>query len=303
MSSLPPMEQLRFFDAAARHLSFQEAAAELCVSPAAVSQRIRALEALLDTPLFIRHTRRVSLTRAGKLLADKSRQAFTLLHEGIDDVRQLHHRDVFTISTTTTFAEQFLMSKMDTFQQLFPETDSRILVSNALVDFRYDKVDVAVRQGLGNYAGCHTRPVGNDGYIAVATRQLADDFAAGHPVTLITVDWPERIQDFPCWNQWFGHQALPRPYAAQQLNVPTEAMAVRAALNGQGMALIHGLHIQQELQAGTLVRLFGDRQRSLPSPYRYYLVWPTRGTNPVATAFCDWISAQLNGSKTPMLTV
>ncbi|WP_315983749.1 LysR family transcriptional regulator [Aliamphritea spongicola] len=195
------------FDAAARRLSFQKAADELCVSPAAVSQRIRALESLLNTELFVRHTRRVSLTEAGEMLATKTHQAFTLLNEGIADIKQLQARSVFTISTTTTFAEQFLMSHIDRFQNAFPGVDTRILVSNHLVDFRQDQVDVAVRQGLGRYPGCTALPLGADRYIAVASPALTADFSRGEPVTFITVDWPARIKDFPAGMTGLNYKA------------------------------------------------------------------------------------------------
>ncbi|WP_271274538.1 LysR family transcriptional regulator [Aliamphritea hakodatensis] len=294
MSSLPPVEQLRFFDAAARHLSFQQAANELCVSPAAVSQRVRALEAQLNTALFVRHTRRVSLTPAGEMLATKTRQAFGLLNEGVTDIKQLHGRSVFTISTTTTFAEQFLMGHIDRFQHIFPDRDNRVLVSNNLVDFRQDQVDVAVRQGLGAYPGCTALPLGSDRYMAVASPELAANFAAEKAVTGIRVDWPARITDFPRWNDWYALQGMPSETASRQLNLPTEALAVRAAVNGQGIALIHTLHIREELASGALVPLLGQAQQLLASPYRYHLVWPENVANPVTEAFCQWLAGQLS---------
>ena len=157
--SLPPLNNLRAFEVAARHLSFRDAAKVLHITPSAVSQRIRSLEAQLGTPLFHRSTRAVALTDAGEVLATDLLEAFDVIARSLARIHRLSEENTFTISTTVTFAEKWLLPRLPFFTEAFPEFDVRVFSGDALVDFSADSTDLAIRFGRGRYPGLIAEPL------------------------------------------------------------------------------------------------------------------------------------------------
>lgn len=292
---MPSLDHLRAFEAAARHLSFQMAAHELHVTPAAVSQRIRALELDLGQKLFTRLTRRVLLTEAGQAFAHDVRDGLGIISKGLLTLRNRTENNILTISTTTTLAEQWILPNLPDFNAVFPDYDVRIIATDGITNFNRENVDLAIRFGRGNYPGCHTVPVLEGLYIPVCARNLVEhrggikSSAWWEKATLIHVDWPfPQSEVAPTWTKWSDATSVSLPKANKNLRVTIEAHAIRAAILEQGVALVHQAHVQRELRDGRLVSPFGT-SHGLTSEFKFFLVWPSNRQHLGVERFKDWI--------------
>src|SRR5579875_2733793 len=153
MALLPSLNGLRAFEAAARHLSFTRAAAELNVTQTAISHQIRRLEEQLGVVLFERGHRALTLTREAEAYLPAVRAAFEDLRQATARLRQRGRDDVLTVSTTASLAAKWLVTRVAAFQDAHPGIEVRITTSAHLVDFRREQVDMAVRYGRGHWPG------------------------------------------------------------------------------------------------------------------------------------------------------
>lgn len=299
-SGMPSLDHLRYFHCAAKHLSFQAATVELHVTPAAVSQRIRALESALGVRLFERLTWQVLLTGDGQALALKVGEALRLIAKGIADLDKARTGRTLTISTTTTFAEQCLLPLLDRFNAEFPRTEVRVLATNKLVDFEVEAVDFAVRQGLGVYDGCAAQLLMDDLYVVVcAPKFKATGVFQGEKwldLPIFDVEWPIEAADAPTWDNWFKLNGITAAKQQRRTSVSFEALAIRAAINGQGLSLVHRAHIARELATGELCCPF-EKRRSFRPGFRYHLVSPERARNPNAEVFRSWLLKNIPSSN------
>ena len=151
-AALPPLAAIRAFEAAARHMSFTRAAAELGMTQAAVSYQIKLLEERLGAPLFLRKARSIELTEAGERLAPRTSEAFDLLREAYGRFVE-GEQTTLTINTMHTFAAQWLAPRLGTFQLIHPDVAVRLETTQRLVDFAAEEVDVVVRSGHGKWPG------------------------------------------------------------------------------------------------------------------------------------------------------
>src|SRR2546422_208727 len=152
-SILPPLETFRFFEAAARHLNFTQAAEEMHVTHGAVSQRIKRLEELLGTPLFRRSGRGMLLTDEGRRLLERVRAAISEIAEGVEAIRPRNKDRSLTISTVPCFAAYWLLPRLADFNEHHPDIQVNIRAALSLTDFTRDGVDMALRFGPGKWAG------------------------------------------------------------------------------------------------------------------------------------------------------
>ena len=202
-SNIPPINHLRAFESAARHLSFQKAAVELHVTASAISQRIRALEVHLGTALFKRLTRAVILTETGQILAVELRKAFEIIGKALNRIEHQATNNGLTVSTTTSFAEKWLLPHLPDFNDKFPEMDVRVFSLDKLTDFFSDGVDVAIRFGRGNYLGLISESLSENEYLPVCSpdliansKQLENPSDLRH-FTLIHTHWLQEAQAAP----------------------------------------------------------------------------------------------------------
>jgi LysR family glycine cleavage system transcriptional activator len=150
---LPPLNGLRAFEAAARHLSFTKAADELNVTQAAISHQIRGLEERLGVQLFIRRNRALLLSESGQAYLPALREAFDTIANATEKLQRRDEGGPLLVSTTASFATKWLVPRLATFQQLHPGIEVQISTGVGLVDFQRDTVDVAIRWGLGSWPG------------------------------------------------------------------------------------------------------------------------------------------------------
>ncbi|MGB0847808.1 MAG: LysR substrate-binding domain-containing protein [Thiolinea sp.] len=297
--SLPPLNELHAFVIAARHLSFRDAAHELNLTPSAISQRIRALEERLKLPLFVRQTRSISLTPAGQCLFTDLDQAFTGIRQGLHKLERFNrsHNKTLTISTTTTFAEKWLLPRLAGFNQRYPQWDVCVLSGERLVDFQQDNIDLAIRFGRGVYSGLITEPLSAGNSVAVCSPQLLQqqDFPLRtvedlQHQTLIETHWPqEHFLIAPSWEsslqQWGLNDLQPRKI----LGFNVDGLSIRAAINALGVALVHEVLVQDDLASGVLVRPFPELM--IESVFRFHLVYPETERDALKTVqFREWLN-------------
>lgn len=151
-SHLPPLSAIRVFESASRHASFTRAVEELGMTQAAVSYQIKLLEERVGAPLFLRKPRQVELTELGKRLAPAINDAFETMRAAFASARE-DTQGVLTISAVVTFAANWLVQRLGSFQMRHPALAVRLDTSNDMVDFATSNVDMAIRSGRGEWPG------------------------------------------------------------------------------------------------------------------------------------------------------
>jgi len=287
---IPNLNGLRAFETAARLLSIKDAAAELHVSPSAVSQLIRGLEQELGTPLFHRAHRQLSLTAAGQTLLPALRTGFRLMREAADQVRRDPEQGLLTVSTTAFFAETWLAPRLVAFTDRHPDVDVHVTADVALANLAAGDADLAIRHGLGDYPGMQSDLLLAPAIVPVAAPSLVA--RQGLPATSAElVRWPKvHDGDRGAWALWFAKQGIE---VSTQLRGPSfddAGLLKAAALAGHGAALLPAPLVAPLVAAGDLIEV--GPAASLDQ-LAYYLVVPKAALGrPKVAAFRTWIIEQ-----------
>lgn len=287
---LPPLNALRAFEAAGRHLSFTRAAQELNVTQAAVSHQIKALEERLGVPLFRRMNRALLLTDAGQAYLPQVRDTFDALARATERLVARDRAGALTVSVLPSFAAKWLVPRLGRFRERHPGIDVRLSTDHHMTDFGREDVDAAVRYGEGNYAGLDsTRLMTEDIFPVCSPRLLTGPHALRTPDdlrhhTLLHDDF--RVD----WRLWLLAAGVKDIDPTRGPTFSDSSMVVQAAVEGQGVALARSVLSATDLAAGRLVKPFDV---SLPARWAYYFVCPvaTRD-NPRIAAFRDWLLAE-----------
>jgi len=290
---LPPLNALRAFEAAARHLSFTRAAEELHVTHGAVSQSIKTLENYYQQQLFVRSKGKVSLNSAGKKL-------LPVVGEALDKIERVGARlgdevdaETLTIQLTSAFAAQWLIPRLSDFQQRYPQLTIRLSPSPRFSGFQHGEPDVAIRYGITEIR-------------AVTTEKLfdVDTFAACAP-SLLAGEQPLRAaadlqhhrlihdDDGEAWRALLEEAGVDAPEPGKGLYYADASLALQAAVEGEGVIVAGSILAARDLAAGRLVIPFDTFVRRRNA---YYLYFPklSEGEEKVQ-AFRSWIhdNAQL----------
>lgn len=289
--SLPPILAIRAFEAAARHLSFTKAAEELGMTQAAVSYQIKLLEERVGAPLFLRLPRKVALTREGEGLAPAVMEAFDLLRAAFARARE-SAEGILCISVVQTFATHWLAPRLGAFQLAHPTLAVRLDVSQRLVDFTREEVDVAIRSGDGKWPGLAAQHLMAADFTPMLSPALAArEGGLARPADLLRL--PLLDARDPWWAQWFAAAGVTaagldtRP----DLRLGAQHLDASAAMAGQGVALLTPAFFRDELLTGRLVQPF---DLVCTDGHAYWLVYPeVRRNTPKIRAFRDWVLAGL----------
>ncbi|KGJ86934.1 LysR substrate-binding domain-containing protein [Colwellia psychrerythraea] len=236
-NKLPALHLFGIFEAAARHENFKQAAAELFITPSAVSHQIKALEAFLGFELFQRKSRGVALNAAGKVYLHYVQQGIHKLEQGTKIVSNKFSSPSLKISTFTTMASNVIIPKLSDFQQQHPTIDIRIETGMNITDLRYDDCDLAIRMGKGDWPGVVVKKLLN----LTAHAVCSADFAKKHKLTS-----PEQISQVPLidlanmnniWRTWSAAMQLPKMQYKHQLTFSDYDASLQAAEQGLGLAL------------------------------------------------------------------
>jgi LysR family transcriptional regulator, glycine cleavage system transcriptional activator len=275
---LPPLNSLRALEAAARHGSFKEAAAELHVTPAAISQQVRLLEEHCQTRLFEREPRGLALTERALAALPLLQRAFDGLEEAANVIAP-QPSPILTVSVAPSFAARWLLPRIDGFRTLHPEVDVRLDATEALARFDADDIDVAIRFGRGVYPGMRSDALMPGVAFPVCSPRLLEgrnplrDPADLAHHTLLHARWTED-EYAPSWKMWLAAAGVPEITGGHSLAFSTVSLALQAAIDGHGIALAAGGLLRQDLAEGRLVRPFAAAVE--PHEFGYYLVYPDR---------------------------
>lgn len=254
---LPPLHALRAFEAAARHLSFKDAAAELAVTPTAVSHHVRLLEDRLGIRLFERRARTVELTPEAQALYPVLREGFDAFDDALARLRAPRLRSVVTLSATVAFTARWLVPRAPAFHRANPHMDLRLHASDEPVDLQAGMADAAIRYGRGEYPGLKAEELFRDSFAPVCHPTLGlrrPEDLAGH--TLIHFEWRRNWRENPVWARWLERAGLAQLQPKAHLILTDESQAIQAAVAGQGVALVSLALVEQELASGALVQPF-----------------------------------------------
>ncbi|MNK67110.1 Glycine cleavage system transcriptional activator [compost metagenome] len=295
-----PLQALRAFVEVGQRGSIKAAAEALHVTSGAVSQQIRLLEERVGMPLFTRERQGLRLTEAGAMVHPTLLGAFAQIAGASQALEDMAGRQTLTVSTVATFAAAWLVPRLGRFNQRHPQIEVRVEATSALVDLRRDRVDVALRHGLGEYPGLQVTRLMAPVLVPVASPALM----AGQPPIATPGDclrYPllhdtDRA-DWPLWLAAHGTQdgSADAARARRGSAFEDDFLLIRAAEAGQGLALVPQLYAQEEIAAGRLVQVL-----DLPWPARfaYYLVTrPDAATRPAVQAFMAWIREEAQAAR------
>lgn len=287
--SLPPLRTLLAFEATARHLSVQRAAAELHVSPSAVSHQIRALEDRLGVRVFHRTTRSVRLTDAGYGFLQRIRVALDRLAEATREVVDAGFTDVLTVHCAPSFAPAWLMPRLGSFLARHPDIDVRIKATPDPVDFLRSDVDLEIRYGLGDVRGLSVEPLLPERIVPLANARTARQLA-GIPAARALADAPliHSERSPLSWVGWLREHRIAGVNTARGLRVDRAYLAIQAAIDGLGVALESTVFAARELRARRLVRLFPQLE-SAERPAHFLVTTEAHARLPKVIAFRAWL--------------
>lgn len=281
-----PLNALRMFDAAARHLNLTRAADELCVTQAAVSQHIRNLEERLGKPLFRRLPRGLALTDEGHALWPAVAESFARIEHSLQQVAEPRPREVLTVGVVGTFAIGWLIPRLGQFQQQHPYIDLRLLTHNNRVDLAGEGLDAAVRFGDGAWQGTRAELLLRAPLTPMCTPALAQRLRQPADLAGQTLLRSYRLQE---WESWFATLDQSAPLARGAMFDSSLTLA-EAAAQGAGVALLPARMFQHLLQQGRLVRPF---EQEVDTGAYWLTHLRSRAPSAALKTFRQWLLAQL----------
>lgn len=312
---LPPLTTLRAFEAAARLLSFKKAAAELHVTPAAVSQQIKLLEGHLGVELFRRLTRALDLTPEGMAILPRLREGLSLIEAALESVRARPDDFRLTVCAPPSFAARWLVPRLARFAAIAPDIELHLASSLNTIDHQptpntgetaapqHTGNDVEIRYGNGHYPGFQVDRLFAPHYLPVCSPQLADGkrslreprdlrwHALIHDETI-----PDEA-DRPSWATWLQAAGVSDVDPHRGPRFSNAALALGAAADGLGVVLALDALVSADLTAGRLVAPFA---LTVPSRLAYYLTTPIAiAERPEIAIFRTWLLTEAAGEGTP----
>ena len=296
MRRLPPLGTLRAFEAAARQLSFKEAANELGLTPTAISHQIRLLEQYCGQKLFRRRPRPLALSDAGARLFPTIRDGFDAFASALATFSGIAEAKPLRVTSTSAFASRWLVPRLNLWRELHPDIALSIIGVDRVVRLDSDEADIAIRYARSAPPGA-SREIFRDRFHPVCSPKLlakgpkirrASDVAR-YP--LIHFDWFAKDPTAPIWRKWFELASASDPLALQGGNIALsfreELHAIEAVLAGQGIALCSDIVVADDLASGTLVKPF---DLALPGYGYYPLYTPNHPRRAIIEVFVGWMA-------------
>jgi len=293
-----PLNALRTFEAVANQLSFSKGAEVLHVTPAAVRSQIRLLEERINQPLFVRHGKQVSLTRAGQKLLPGVQRGLAELRKAMRMLEQDQSEGVLNVSMVPTFLQKWMMPRLSSFYETETHIDLRINAENTLVDFDQADFHAAIRFGPGHWPRLKSIKLLDDWILPVCSPELLKEIG---PIRSI-----EELQEHnmlfvesEVWGNWFktvGESGEKRrwPLLNDSLSI------LMAAEQGQGIALSRWSLVARDIAAGRLVRPIPT---VVKTEWSYYFVSPPHLFNlPKVVMFREWMEESCRMFEKPHAT-
>jgi LysR family glycine cleavage system transcriptional activator len=303
---LPPLNALRAFESAARHLNFSRAAEELAVTPGAVSQQIQNLEDYVGAALFKRTPRGLLLTDSAQTALPALREAFDRLAEAASLLTAAVDGRRLTLTAPPSFAAKWLVPRLGRFEAAHPQVDVWLSADMDLVDFAASDVDLAVRYGPGPYPGLEAIRLLNETVIPVMSPELA----ASNPVrapgdlarhVLLHDGSSNADESCPDWQMWLAARGVRGIDATRGPRFNQSSLVIEAAVSSRGVALAKRTLAQDDLDAG---RLVAPMPISTMIDFAYFLVHPkAKGRLPQVKAFVGWIRGEAEAHERALATI
>jgi LysR family glycine cleavage system transcriptional activator len=309
---------LKAFESAARHKSVKRAAAELSVTPAAISHQIKALEDYLGVRLFLRHNRALELTEAARAALPKLREGFDSLAQAVERLRAHKGMGQLTVSAAPSFAARWLMPRLHRFFEAHPEIDvrvsarlrqpasggRRVVAEGATVDAWLSDSDVAILYGHGGYAGLRVDKVLDLDITPICSPKLITD--PDHPLLrpedlkhhlLLHDDTGELYDGISFWDQWLRAAGVTDVDVNRGPHFSHAVLAFEAAAEGHGVVATMPVLAEADMNAARLLMPFPLR---VPLESAYYLVSNDESlARPAAATFREWLLAEAARDATP----
>lgn len=296
MRKLPPLATLRAFEAAARHMSFKDAADELGVTPTAISHQIRLLEAFCGCDLFRRRPRPLTLTTAGERLYPVLRNGLDAFATAFAALSNENKAGPLRVTSPNAFASRWLVPRLPLWREAHPDVPLEVIGTDALIDLRGGEADVAIRYARTAPTEFVSRELFRDSFFPVCSPKLLA--GQGLPraadllnYPLIHYDWFSPGADTPTWRKWWAtartvDPALPDLPEDWAFRFSEELHALDAVIAGQGIAICSDIVLAGALSDGTLCRA---HDLTLPGFGFYLTHLPDTPRKPIIDAFHDWM--------------
>ncbi len=303
---LPPLNALRAFEAAARHLNFSRAADELSVTPGAVSQQIQNLEDYVGAALFKRTPKGLLLTDAAQTALPALREAFDRLAEAASLLTAAVDGRRLTLTAAPSFAAKWLVPRLGAFEQLHPQVDIWLSAGMELLDLAAGEVDVAIRYGAGRYPGLEAIRLMSETVLLVASPDLVARIPLDEPADLanhilLHDGSPDADPSCPDWSMWLAARGVKGVDGNRGPRFNQSSLVIEAAVGGRGVALAKRTLAQDDLDAG---RLVAPLQIATAVDFAYHVVHPkAKGRLPQVKAFVNWITAEAAAHEAALATM
>jgi len=296
LRKLPPLTSLRVFDAVARHQSVTNAASELCVTPAAVSQQIKILEQYFGRPLFLRRSRGLTPTEEARAFLVHVSRALNGLVGASEQMRQEHHAGEVRISILPSLATCWLAPRIGRFNSRFPNIRLSIVSEMQPAEFQRSNCDMALRFGAGHYPGLHVERLMTETLYPVCSPRLIGECGGLHRPADLTrhcllhemlAPAPPAEEPWIHWRPWLESWGMEEAECRDRIDMTDTAALLTAAEAGCGVAIGRGRLMAPSIESGRLVALFDQRR---PSRLAYYIVSPFNTAElPRVIAVREWL--------------
>lgn len=282
---LLPLNALKAFEVAGRHLNFTAAAEELSVTLSAISHQIRQLEEMLGVPLFHRTRRGLVLSPEGQAILPDVQRGFDYLAQALAKLEARRTEGTLTISMFSTVAMRWFIPRLSRFQAKHPDIDVRITTSMKPIDLEREGLDCAIRYGNGDWPGLTATRLFTEELTAVAHPDLAAKIH--QPADLAGVRLLHSQNRIEHWRIWLQAMNAPEIDPTVGPVFETRSFTIQAALQGLGVAVMDPAFVAEEIKAGRLVRLF-DRSLSVSGAY-WLVCLDHMAEAPRIKAMRDWL--------------
>ena len=303
---LPPLNALRAFEAAARHLNFSRAADELSVTPGAVSQQIQNLEDYVGVALFKRTPKGLLLTDPAQIALPALREAFDRLADAASMLTAAVDGRRLTVSVAPSFAAKWLVPRLGLFEALHPQVDVWVSAGMELADFNSGEIDLAIRYGAGRYPGLEVVRLMQETVAPVASPGLLERLPLNEPPdlanqVLLHDGSPDADDSCPDWTMWLAARGVRGVDGSRGPRFNQSSLVIEAAVGGRGVALAKRALAQADLEAGRLISPF---QITTHVDFAYYAVYPkAKGRLPQVKAFVGWLVAEAEAHEASLRTI
>lgn len=293
---MPSLDLLEGFEAAARHLSFTRAGAELFLTQSAVSRQIKELEDQLGVPLFHRKHRALALTEAGQQFYAATAQVLTTMRTATSRLKASSGRKPLSVTTTSSFAALWLIPRLAGFTRTHPGIDVRITAETRVQDLERDGLDLAIRHGPPSLAGPNAVRLFGERVFPVCSPKLLKKIPLREPAdlknhTLLQYDDPDARHPWLHWKTWLEVARIPDLRPAGTLSFSGYEQIIPAAIAGHGVALGRSPLVKDLLAEKQLVAPF----KSSADPARSYFVItaPAAAGRPEVSEFVEWLKSEV----------